>query len=267
MSAKQILTKPPPADNQSRPKLGPVTHLTRTRALPRRHLQGGARHETRRCRPILAGFWAFTREGNEGGEGRTSAAPPGRKNGAKGVAAAGPDKPTKRFPIVPSLTTEHTSSPDPAHETQAAGDDGAEGVKEEGAKPQIRRGGENSAPQPAPAGGSPPAWSSNPARITRSRRQPRGRRCLAKQGRRPRSEDLRHGRSVRGLAATFPGVRGNIRARPSGGGGGERGKGGGGAGETLVAPEAPSGGRREGPCMQLAVALGIPPMELRERAR
>ena len=217
MSAKQILTNPPPPDNQSRPKLGPLTHLTRTRALPRRHLQGGARHETRRCRPILAGFWAFTREGNEGGEGRTSAAPPGRKNGAKGVAAAGPDKPTKRFPVVPSLTTEHTSSPDPAHETQAAGDGQRESRRRE---PNLRSGEEGKTPrrsQPPPAAHHPRGRAIRPE----SPAAGASREDAAASPNRAAAPDPKTSAMDEASDASpppSPASAGNIRARPSSGG-------------------------------------------------
>ena len=114
MSAKQIPTKTPPPNNQSRLKLGPLTHLTRTRALPRRHLQGGARHETRRCRPILAGFWAFTREGERGWRGEDLGCTSKEEERRLWRRCRRAGQANQRFPAVLDLATEHTPAPDPA---------------------------------------------------------------------------------------------------------------------------------------------------------
>ena len=155
MPAMQIPTKPPQLDNPSRPKLGPLTHLTRTRTLPRRHLQGGARHETRRCRPILAGFWAFTREGERGwrGEDLGGTSREEERRQRRRCRRAGQANQTVSRSPKPHHRAHIRSG---AHETQAAGDGGAEGVKEEGARPQIRRGGETPCrSQPPPAAHHP----------------------------------------------------------------------------------------------------------------
>lgn len=226
MPAMQIPTKSPPPDNQSRPKLGPLTHLTRTRALPRRHLQGGARHETCRCRPVLAGFWAFIREGERGWRGEDLG----------GTSREEERRQRHRCRRAGQTNQTVSRGPTPHHRAHIISRSGARDASNRGRRCRGSQGGGSQTSDPARRGTTPRRSQPPPAA-----HHPRGRAI--------RPEAPAAGASREDAAASpnraaapdpktsamdeapeaspppSPASAGDFRARPSGGGEGERGKG------------------------------------------
>ena len=157
------------------------------------------RRTARRRRPIQAGFWAFTREEEQGWKGGGPLQHLQGGDGVGDVDAARPAKPANGFPrpkTRPPVThPHHTDARREAGEKRRG-----RGRQGKGATLRFVEEGKTSAPPPPPAVVSPPAWSRPPA-IAHPRTPP------AAKAPPPQIQGPPRGGSDRSLAATFTGDR------------------------------------------------------------
>ena len=121
------------------------------------------RRTARRRRPIQAGFWAFTREEEQGWKGVGPLQHLQGGDGVGDVAAARPAKPANGFPRPktrpPNTHPHHIGTREEAGEKRRG-----RGRQGKGANLRSDEEGKTSVPLPPPAVVSPPAWSRPPAR-------------------------------------------------------------------------------------------------------
>jgi hypothetical protein len=194
-------------------------------------------------------IWAFTRDRGRGWANGASTAPPrSRAAPRERRRRCGPR--TKGFSRTQSRTTSPPSASEPAAKrTPVPPPSGRRGPGGQDLTFEIWCASGRGSPctRTTPTVALPPARTRTPA-STRERHRPHGRRRRSNPRplpRRPKPPTPDAGRWI--LAATFIGRPGGQARGPSqaaaGGGEPERG---GGAGETLIALESPSGGRRKG---------------------